>query len=190
MINIAIFASGSGTNAQRIIEYFKDDSEVNICRIFCNNPSAFVLQRAEKLNIPSLLFSKDDFYAEGIVADTLQSDRTDWIILAGFLWLIPQFLINRYPDRIVNIHPALLPKYGGKGMYGNRVHKAVIENGEDKSGITIHFVNQNYDEGQIIFQAKCDVHVKDTTQSLALKIHELEYKHFPEVIEELIKMAD
>ena len=190
MINIAIFASGSGTNAQRIIEYFKDDSEVNICRIFCNNPSAFVLQRAEKLNIPSLLFSKDDFYAEGIVADTLQSDRTDWIILAGFLWLIPQFLINRYPDRIVNIHPALLPKYGGKGMYGNRVHKAVIENGEDKSGITIHFVNQNYDEGQIIFQAKCDVHVKDTPQSLALKIHELEYKHFPEVIEELIKMAD
>ncbi len=190
MKNIAIFASGNGSNAQRIAEYFSDSATINICRIYTNNPSAYVIERAARLNIPLTLFDKSELSKPGKVMETLEADHTDWIVLAGFLWLIPSYLIKRFPDRIINIHPALLPKYGGKGMYGSRVHEAVIQNGEQESGISIHYVNDRYDEGQIIFQATCPLKKDDTPSSLASRIHELEYRHYPEVIEQLVSASN
>jgi phosphoribosylglycinamide formyltransferase-1 len=190
MINIAIFASGNGSNAQRIAEYFKDDPDIKVCRIYCNNPDAFVIQRADQLEIPCTVFNKADLIEPGKVLLKLQDDATDWIVLAGFLWLIPGYLIKQFAHRIINIHPALLPKYGGRGMFGARVHEAVIQNGEKESGISIHYVNEHYDEGQIIFQARCSVKDHDTPVTLASRIHQLEYKHYPIVIENLVKSND
>ena len=186
MNNIAIFASGSGTNAENIINHFKNCSEISVSCILSNVKDAFVLKRAQKHNIKTFVFNREDFYYSEKVVDYLNQNHTTHIVLAGFLWLIPENIIRTYQGRIVNIHPALLPKYGGKGMYGRFVHQAVIENKEKESGITIHHVNPEYDEGNIIFQARCSVDANDTPESLAQKVHELEYKYFPEVIEKLI----
>ncbi len=186
MKNIVIFASGSGSNAQRIIEYFHEKNIVTVSAIFCNRSDAYVLERAKKLNIPATVFNKSDFYETGHVLQQLKHIHPDLIVLAGFLWKVPQEIIHTFPRKIINIHPALLPKYGGKGMYGERVHHAVIENREKESGITIHYVNENYDEGDIIMQAKCKIEPIDSPESLAKKIHELEYRYFPETIEQLL----
>jgi len=179
---IAVFASGNGSNAQRIADYFSKHDLLEIAVIYCNNPNAFVLQRAKNLGIPSVLFNRDTFYHSDFVPDDLKKREVDWIILAGFLWLIPANLLNAFPQRIINIHPALLPKYGGKGMYGMRVHEAVIAAGEQESGITIHYVNESYDEGSIIFQASCQILTGDTPEMLAAKIHDLEYVFYPLII--------
>ncbi len=183
---IALFASGNGSNVQRIAEYFSDKGILEIAAIYCNKPNAHVLERARLLNIPSVLFNYSTFNNSTEILDDLLTRKVDWIILAGFLWLIPEYLIKAFPQKIINIHPALLPKYGGKGMYGNKVHESVINAGDTVSGITIHYVNQEYDAGQVIFQAFCNVSGEDTVDSLAQKIHELEYQHFPEIISKLI----
>jgi phosphoribosylglycinamide formyltransferase-1 len=186
MKRIAIFASGNGTNAERIMAYFSTNNAVEIRLVLTNNPNAGVLQRAQKFGVATLVFTREELYKSDIVADTLLKKEVDFVILAGFLWLIPSSILKQFPDRIINIHPALLPKYGGKGMFGHHVHEAVIANKEKQSGITIHYVNEHYDEGNIIFQATCDISNGDTADSLASKIHELEYAHFPVVIEKLI----
>jgi phosphoribosylglycinamide formyltransferase-1 len=183
---IAIFASGSGSNAQRIAEYFAGTGLLEISAVYCNNPNAFVLERAKLLQIPSVVFTKHNFYTTSLVLDDLKSREIDWIVLAGFLLLIPESILKAFPQRIINIHPALLPAYGGKGMFGMKVHESVIAAGEKQSGITIHHVNEMYDEGDIIFQATCQVHEGDTPEMLAAKIHELEYEHFPVVIGKLV----
>jgi len=183
---IAVFASGSGSNAQRIAEYFAETGMLEISAIYCNNPAAFVLERAKSLGIPSVVFNRDSFYNSASVLEDLQRRETDWIILAGFLWLIPENILQAFPHRIINIHPALLPKYGGKGMYGMKVHQAVIAARDAESGITIHYVNEHYDEGDIIYQARCKINKEDTPEILAAKIHELEYAHFPAVIGKLV----
>jgi phosphoribosylglycinamide formyltransferase 1 len=189
MKNIAIFASGNGTNAQRIAEYFRNSDTVNISLILSNKPDAFVLKRAEKLGIPTTIFNKKDFYESGLVFEILKEYRIDFIILAGFLWFVPDNILKAFPRRIINIHPALLPKHGGKGMYGGKVHQAVIESGDTRTGITIHFVNDHYDEGEIIFQDSFEVQPGDTPDSIALKVHQLEYLHFPRIIENVIKLT-
>jgi phosphoribosylglycinamide formyltransferase 1 len=186
MKRIAIFASGSGTNAQRIIEYFHGSHQVSIGLILSNNPNAYVLERARKAKIPTVCFNRKEFYESNFILDILAVQGISFIVLAGFLWLIPNYLLTAYQGMIINIHPALLPKYGGKGMYGAHVHEAVIKAGDKESGITIHYVNEKYDDGQIIFQTRCAVDVNDTPEILAGKIHELEYKYFPEVIETVI----
>ncbi len=187
MKKIAIFASGSGSNAENIAHYFAQKPDISIACILCNNPKAFVIERAKNLGIPYFIFNKEDFYKSSKVVDFLNKNDIDLVILAGFLWLIPKSLVEKYPNAIINIHPALLPNYGGKGMYGMNVHRAVIKNKERKSGISIHIVNEEYDEGSIIFQAECDIDENDTPESLASKIHSLEHKYFPKVIEQLVK---
>lgn len=187
MRNIAIFASGSGTNAENIANYFKDSSSVKIALIVSNKKDAFVHERAKKMGIESVTFSKTDFETTDKVLDILKEKNIDFIVLAGFLLKVPDNLLEAFPNNIINIHPALLPKFGGKGMYGDAVHKAVVEARETESGITIHYVNENYDEGAIIFQAKCEVLPKDTYEDVAKKVHTLEYTHFPIVIERLLK---
>ncbi|MBC6401090.1 MAG: phosphoribosylglycinamide formyltransferase [Ekhidna sp.] len=182
-IRITIFASGSGTNAENIIKYFDSNDKVNIDDILSNKEDAYIHERAKNLGVRSRSFSKEAFKKSSFV-EKLQ--KTDYIILAGFLWLIPKYLIQAFPNRIINIHPALLPKYGGKGMYGKHVHKAVIDAGEEESGITVHLVNEEYDKGEVLFQAKCNVEKEDTPDTLAQKIHQLEYKHFPKVIERYV----
>ncbi|HYW97218.1 MAG TPA: phosphoribosylglycinamide formyltransferase [Bacteroidales bacterium] len=184
---IAIFASGSGTNAENISRFFLQNDYARVALILSNKKEAAVHRRAASLGIPSVSFSRDDFYKTGRVPDILADHDIDYIVLAGFLWLVPTELIRSYPGKIVNIHPALLPKYGGKGMYGMNVHRAVIENGDKESGITIHYVNNAYDEGNIIFQARCPVDPGETPESLAEKIHRLEYDYFPTVVEELVR---
>jgi phosphoribosylglycinamide formyltransferase-1 len=186
MPRLAVFASGNGSNAQRIAEYFSGHPSVSVCLVLSNKPDAFVLERAVKLGIPTMVFNRDSFYETGQVLETLRSYRIDYLVLAGFLWLIPQKIISAFPGKILNIHPALLPGFGGKGMYGMKVHQAVIDSGEHESGITIHYVDENYDEGRIIFQAKCPVSEDDTAESLAEKVHELEYRWFAEVIEGVV----
>lgn len=186
MKRIAIFASGSGTNAENLINYFKNNPSVSVSIILANKPDAFVLQRALNHNIKAFVFKRNEFYDAETVDEILVNNKIDYIVLAGFLWLMPPRLIQKYLDRIVNIHPALLPKYGGKGMYGMKVHEAVIQNKEKLSGITIHVVNENYDEGKIIFSASCSIEPGETPETLAAKIHQLEYKHFPRVIEQWI----
>jgi phosphoribosylglycinamide formyltransferase-1 len=186
MKNIAIFASGSGTNAQKIIEYFSTVKSAKVSLILSNKADAFVLERARKFSIPTLVFDRDDFYKSDKVLRVLLDNDISLIVLAGFLWLVPEKVLDHFPGRVVNIHPALLPDYGGKGMYGSRVHRAVIENGEKESGITIHYVNSRYDEGDIIFQAKCEVKPDDSPESLAERIHRLEHKYYPLVIDKLI----
>jgi len=183
---IAIFASGSGSNAQRIAEYFAGKGLLEISAIYCNNAEAYVVERAKMLGIPSVLFNRDDFYHTTSVLEDMKNRKTDWIILAGFLWLIPESILKAFPKKIINIHPALLPAFGGKGMFGLKVHQAIIASGEKESGITVHYVNEHYDEGDIIFQATCQIHAGDTPEMLAAKIHELEYAHFPRVIKNLI----
>lgn len=182
--NLAIFASGSGTNAENIANFFKGSNEVAVKLILSNKPDAFVLERAKKLQIPTLVFTKADFIESDRVIQVLRQHQIDCIVLAGFLWLIPSSLVKAYPNRIINIHPALLPKFGGKGMYGAKVHEAVIAAGEKYSGITIHLVNEKYDEGKVLFQASCPVLDGDTPGSLAARIHELEYAYFPKVVQD------
>src|SRR5690606_19119405 len=175
----------SGSNAENIIKTFAGEKDLEVVLVLSNNPEAGVIKRAHKLNVPTLVFSRKNFEKE--VVDILQERKVDWVILAGFLWLVPASLIQAYPNRIINIHPALLPNYGGKGMWGHHVHEAVVANRESHSGITIHYVNEKYDEGEIIFQAKCTLEEKETPDSLAAKVHELEYEHFPRVIAEEIR---
>jgi phosphoribosylglycinamide formyltransferase 1 len=183
---IAVFASGSGSNAENIFNYFKNNDNVTISLILTNNPNAGVIERANRLNIPFVVFDKNAFKNTNEIVMLLQENNIDLVVLAGFLWLIPENLIEAFPNKIVNIHPALLPKYGGKGMFGDNVHKAVVEHKETETGITIHFVNQHYDEGKVIFQAKCKVLPTDTFEEVASKIHTLEYEHFPKVIADLL----
>ncbi len=187
MTNIAILASGNGTNAQRIIEYFVGSADINIAVVITNKEDAFVRDRARRFGIKEVYLSKADFNNPSKLCQVFYRHRVDWIVLAGFLLLIPKEVINAYNNRIINIHPALLPKYGGKGMYGMNVHKAVIANKDKHSGITIHYVNEVYDDGKIIFKTKCKVTPDDTPETLAEKIHQLEYEYFPKVIEDLIR---
>lgn len=183
---LAIFASGAGSNAQKIIDHFRSHATIKISLIVCNKPGAGVLQIAAKENIPSVIIEKEQFFRGNSYIDELKSFHIDFIILAGFLWKIPSALIKAYPVKIVNIHPALLPAYGGKGMYGAKVHEAVVAAGDKESGITIHYVDEIYDHGKIIFQASCEVLPTDTPDTLAQKIHFLEHQHFPVVIEQLL----
>lgn len=183
---IAIFASGSGSNAERFFEHFKGSSLAEVVLVCCNNPEAFVLERAKNFGIPSWLFSNQELKEAKTVVEKLQHEKIDFIVLAGFLRLIPSALVTAFPDRIVNIHPALLPKWGGKGMYGMKVHESVIQAGEAETGITIHFVNNNYDEGNIIFQASCPLEPGDGPIEAAKKVHKLEHEHYPRVVEQLL----
>jgi phosphoribosylglycinamide formyltransferase 1 len=187
MKRLAIFASGSGTNAQAIVDYFKNKEKYVVKLILSNKSDAYVLERAKSLNIPSLVFDKDTFYNSHKILHLLEKEQIDLVILAGFLWLIPDYLITNFPNKIINIHPALLPNYGGKGMYGLRVHEAVIKNHDAETGITIHFVNNEYDRGKIIFQAKCKVESNDTAETIANKVHKLEHEFYPKVIEKILQ---
>lgn len=187
---IAIFVSGSGSNAENIVQYFQETQTAEVALIVCNNPTAFALQRASRLQIPVLLIDKHTFQHKQTLLEMLTSQKIDWIVLAGFLWLIPTYLLDAYPQRVINLHPALLPLYGGKGMYGMHVHEAVKANRDTQTGITIHYANEHYDEGQIILQASCDLSDADTPESIAQKVHELEYAHFPKAIEaEILKFS-
>ena len=186
MKRIVIFASGSGTNAENLIEFFHNRDNASVIQILTNNPHAKVLDRAKKLGVSALSFNKIAFTKTDDVLNVLKSSQPDLIILAGFLWKIPESILDAFPNRIVNIHPALLPKYGGKGMYGKNVHEAVVANHETETGITIHYVNSHYDEGAIIFQAHCEVLNSDTADDVAAKIHLLEMQHFPIVINDII----
>ena len=188
MKQIAIFASGAGTNAARIIEHFRNHPSTRISLIISNKPGAGVLGIAEKEGIPSIIIEKERFFRGDAYVDELQSRNIDFVVLAGFLWKIPLALVKAYKGRIINIHPALLPKYGGKGMYGHFVHEAVIAAREKESGITIHYVDELYDHGQVIFQARCEVTPTDTPETLAAKIHTLEHQHFPLIIEDLLNL--
>jgi phosphoribosylglycinamide formyltransferase-1 len=189
MKRIAILASGSGTNAENIIKYFKNSDSISVAQVLSNKKDAKVLERASYLNIPNRSFDKNDFIATDEVLNFLK-ENADYVILAGFLWKIPSKIIDAFPNKIINIHPALLPKYGGKGMYGMHVHNAVVENKEKQTGITIHFVNENYDGGAIIFQKSFEVLESDTPDDVAQKIHVLEYEYFPKVIEKAILIND
>lgn len=184
--NIAIFASGEGTNAQRIIDYFKNSEKIRVALVVSNKETANVLNRAKAASIETYLLSKADFVENDTTIRFLKSKNIDLIVLAGFLWMIPENLVKAFPNKIINIHPALLPKFGGKGMYGMNVHNAVIQAKEQQSGISIHFVNEHYDEGEIISQHTCTVSENDTPESLAIKIHELEYEFFPIAIEKVL----
>lgn len=186
MVSVALFASGAGSNAQKIIDYFRGSTTVRIALIVCNKPGAGVLSIAQKEHIPVLLIEKEAFFRGNGYLDELKTAGIDFIVLAGFLWKVPSTLTAAYPNRIVNIHPALLPRYGGKGMYGMHVHEAIIAAGEQESGITIHYVDNVYDNGDIIFQATCAIEPGDTPASLAQKVHQLEHAHYPRIIEQVI----
>lgn len=190
MKRIVIFASGSGTNAENLITYFKQNGRAMVVLVLSNNPNAKVLERAQRLKVRSLFFNKMAFSETDEVLDALKTSNPDLIVLAGFLWKFPEKILNEFPNKIINIHPALLPKYGGKGMYGMHVHEAVVKNKETETGITIHYVNEHYDEGAIIFQAKCKLSSKDSSEDVASKIHELEMEHFPKVVESLLFPKD
>ena len=183
-MKVAIFASGSGSNAENIANYFKG-SDIEICLILTNNKDAYVLERAAKLDIESFVFDRNQFKNTTDVVDVLKSKNIDLVVLAGFLWLIPSSLIDAFPNKIINIHPALLPNYGGKGMYGDNVHQAVFDNKETETGITVHYVNEAYDEGAIIAQHKTKVDSNDNVSEIANKVHQLEYKYFPKEIEKI-----
>lgn len=185
--NIAIFASGNGTNAENIFRYFRDDAGIAVRLLLCNKPDAFVIERAKKYDVPAIVFNRETFYETGDIVALLQEEQIDLVVLAGFLWLLPENLLKAFPDKIINIHPALLPRYGGKGMYGARVHQAVIEAGDKESGITIHYVNKKYDDGRVIRQERCPVSADDTPASLADKVHQLEYHFYPKVIADILR---
>lgn len=184
---IAVFASGSGSNAQKIMEHFNKHADAEVAIVLCNNPNAYVIQRADNFEIPSHVFDKFDFYQTDNIVKLLKSMEIDLIVLAGFLWLIPENLLKAFPNQIINIHPALLPKYGGKGMYGDRVHQSVLNNKEAESGITIHFVNENFDEGEIIHQSKYRIDKDDDIEMIKFKGQQLEHLHYPRVVESLLK---
>lgn len=190
MTRIAIFASGAGSNAAKIIEHFRNHEKTGITLIVCNNPSAGVLTIAEKEQIPSLIIEKEQFFRGDGYVPYLKSKKIDFIVLAGFLWKIPASILAAYPNSIINIHPALLPDYGGKGMYGMNVHAAVLRSGDKESGITIHYVDEHYDNGDIIFQDKCIVLPSDTPETLAEKVHRLEHQHFPRVIDQVVSLRN
>jgi len=183
---IAIFASGSGSNAENIVLHFNQSPSIKVSLILTNNSNAGVLDRAKKLNVPTAIFTSTELKETNVILSLLKKYDIDFVVLAGFLLKVPDYLIKAYPDHIVNIHPALLPKYGGKGMYGSRVHEAVVAAGDNESGITIHYINEHYDEGNIIFQGKCEIMPSDTPDDVAHKVHELEYKYYPLVIEDLV----
>ncbi|MBE9583967.1 phosphoribosylglycinamide formyltransferase [Mucilaginibacter sp. JRF] len=184
---IAIFASGSGSNAQKIMEHFKRHNDAEVAIILTNNPQAYVLQRADNFEIPSHVFNRQEFYEGDDVIRLLKNLNVDIIVLAGFLWLVPQSLLKAFPNKIINLHPALLPKYGGKGMYGDNVHKAILAAGEEESGITIHFVNEHFDEGEVIHQSRFKIEPGDTLEIVKFKGQQLEHHHFPRVVENLLK---
>jgi phosphoribosylglycinamide formyltransferase 1 len=196
MKRIALFASGSGSNAEKIADYFANSVEVTISLVLTNNPKAGVIDRARRgfgtglVHAPVLVFDRPTFYQSNQIIELLQNQRVDLIVLAGFMWLIPAELVRAFPNRIVNIHPALLPKYGGKGMYGHFVHEAVVAAGEPESGITIHFVNEHYDEGAVIFQARCPVSPTDTPDDVARKVQVLEHEHYPRVVAEVLNQLN
>lgn len=186
MINIAIFASGTGSNATKIVDYFRDSTSVKVALVISNKATAKVLDMATANQIPTLLINRSDFYQTESLLNDLANYKIDFIALAGFLWLIPSYLVASFPNRIVNIHPALLPKYGGKGMYGSNVHKAVRANNEQESGITLHYVNEQYDEGNIIFQASCLVADTDTAEDIARNVLKLEHYYFSRILATLL----
>ena len=187
-INIAIFASGNGTNAEAITRYFTNNSEVSVSIILSNNPNAYVLQRAKKFGIPTFVFSRQQLYNEKTVLLKLINGSIDFIVLAGFMWLIPDNILKSFKNKIINIHPALLPNYGGKGMYGHHVHEAVSKAGDTETGITIHFVNQEYDRGEIIFQIKCKIEPHENPGKIAKKVHLLEHEYYPKAIEQSLNI--
>ena len=187
MTHLAIFASGAGSNAENLIRYFKNHAHIHTGLVLSNCAGAPVLQRAEQLGVPTCVFNKTDFYHSDAVLQKLQEYHIDYIVLAGFLWLVPGNLLGAFPHRIINIHPALLPEYGGKGMYGMHVHRAVIANGDKETGITIHRIDAEYDRGEILFQARCAVLPHDTPESIAAKVHELEYRYLPETVEKAVR---
>jgi phosphoribosylglycinamide formyltransferase 1 len=182
MINIAVFASGSGTNAAAIVDYLQDNKQIQVTGIYCNNPKAGVIQRSKDRGVECIVFDRAQLDSESGIQRMLDDKKVDLLVLAGFLLKIPKALVGAYRDRILNIHPALLPAYGGKGMYGMQVHTNVLENREKESGISIHLVNENYDEGKILFQARCFVNEMDTPEKLAAKIHRLEHYYYPRFI--------
>jgi phosphoribosylglycinamide formyltransferase-1 len=184
---IAIFASGSGSNAQKIMEYFKKHQDAEVALVLTNNPEAYVLQRADNFEVPSHIFNRDEFYNTDQIVQLLKNLEIDIIVLAGFLWLIPQTLLQAFPNKIINLHPALLPKYGGKGMYGDNVHKAIMEAGDLESGITIHFVNEHFDEGEIIHQSRFHIEKNDDLEMVKFKGQQLEHLHYPKIIEHILK---
>ena len=184
---IAIFASGSGSNAQKLMEHFKRSTDTEISLVLTNNADAYVLQRADNFEIPSHIFDKNEFYKTDEIIDLLKNLDIDFIVLAGFLWLIPKNLIAAYPGRIINIHPAILPKFGGKGMYGDHVHNAVIASGESEGGITIHYVDENYDEGEYIYQARYKIDKNDNLEMVKFKGQQLEHLHYPRIVESIVK---
>ncbi|MFC3197458.1 phosphoribosylglycinamide formyltransferase [Parapedobacter deserti] len=184
---IAIFASGSGSNAQKIMEYFKYHDLAEVALILSNNPDAYVLQRADNFEIPTHVFDRYAFYETDEIPELLEKLNIDLVVLAGFLLLVPQNLLRKFPNKIINIHPALLPAYGGKGMYGDRVHQAVLNAGEEESGITIHFVNEHFDEGEVIYQARFRIEPGDTLEVIKFKGQQLEHQHYPKIIENLLK---
>ncbi|MEC3906029.1 phosphoribosylglycinamide formyltransferase [Tamlana sp. 2201CG12-4] len=186
MKRIVIFASGSGTNAENLIKFFHNSDNASVIQVFSNNSHAKVLERAKKLKVSAFSFNRIAISKTNDVLNVLKASQPDLIVLAGYLWKFPDNILNEFPNKVVNIHPALLPKYGGKGMYGMHVHEAVVANKETETGITIHYVNEHYDEGAIIFQAKCHVTPTDTAEDVAAKIHELEMEHFPKVVEKLL----
>lgn len=185
IIQIALFASGSGTNVENIAKYFDGRTTAKPVCVLCNKPDAFVLERAKRLGLDSMTFNRADFNDGKRIMEYLNKYKVDMIVLAGFLWLVPQYLIDAYPSRIVNIHPALLPKFGGKGMYGMHVHEAVKQSGETETGITIHLIDGNYDQGSTVFQAKVQVSPTDSPDDIATKVHALEYEYYPKVIEDI-----
>ena len=187
MKRIAIFASGSGSNALKIIEYFKQKPDIVVSLIVCNRKKAGVLDKAADHHIETLQINRDSFYNSGSILEDLEQRKIDLIVLAGFLWLVPEYLVKAYDQRIVNIHPALLPKYGGKGMYGHHIHEAVKAADESHTGLTVHFVNSAYDEGDIILQRRCSIDACDTAEDIAKKVLKLEHRYYPIVIEDLLE---
>lgn len=186
---IAIFASGSGTNAEKILEYFQHNTNTEVSLILSNKENAGVIERAKRWQVPVRIFNRNTFYNTNEIVDLLQQEQISLVILAGFLWLIPENLVQAFPQKMINIHPALLPGYGGKGMYGNKVHQAVHAANEAETGITIHYVNERYDEGAIIFQASCQLTPEDTPESIAHKVQKLEHEYFPKVIGDLVQKS-
>jgi phosphoribosylglycinamide formyltransferase-1 len=185
MKKILLFASGTGSNVENIIHHFKNHHDIIIVGVYTNNPNAQVIDKAKNHNVPTLIFNREQL-TNGFVFDKIAELKPDLIVLAGFLWKMPEAIVKAYPNKIINIHPALLPKYGGKGMYGIKVHQTVLENKEKETGITIHYVNEHYDEGEFIFQEKVNIEECASADEIANKIHELEHKHFPQIIEKLL----
>lgn len=185
-----IFASGNGSNAENIIKYFNNHGTASVAAVFSNNRTAKVLKRAHDLNVQALHFDREALYESNDILNLLKDMQPDLIVLAGFLWIFPEKILNHFPNKVVNVHPALLPKYGGKGMYGMNVHKAILEQKEVETGISVHYVNDKYDEGELIFQARTTIEPEDTVEDIAQKIHRLEFEHFPKVIEKLLYASE